>query len=41
DRPIKEIASSVGLPDYAYFQRAFKKVHGLPPGALRRRSAAP
>lgn len=37
ERPIKEIAAAVGTPDYAYFQRAFKKIHGVPPGRMRRR----
>lgn len=40
DQPIKAIAAAVGTPDYAYFQRAFRKVHGEAPGRLRREPQA-
>ena len=37
--PLKEICSDVGIEDYYYFLRAFKKIHGITPGSLRRNPA--
>ena len=38
DRSIRNIAESVGYGDSAYFSRAFKKLYGISPEAMRRRS---
>ncbi len=38
DRPVKEIAASVGYPDVHYFTRAFTRHFGCPPARYRRRS---
>jgi AraC-like DNA-binding protein len=35
DMPLKAVADTVGMGDYAYFMRAFKRTHGVPPGRLR------
>ena len=34
--PLKEICTSVGFEDYYYFLRAFKKIHGVTAGSLRK-----
>lgn len=34
--PLTEIARKVGIDDYYYFLKAFKKVTGVPPGSLRK-----
>ena len=36
DKPLREIASSVGFSDVEYFSRTFKKHHGESPAAWRR-----
>lgn len=36
DRTVSQIAVDVGFNDYSYFQRAFKKEYGSPPGAIRK-----
>jgi len=35
DMSIKEIVSAIGLEDYNYFNRIFKKAEGIPPAAFR------
>lgn len=35
-KPLKEISTNVGIEDYYYFLRAFKKIHGISPGSLRK-----
>ena len=40
DRPIAEIGASCGYDDPAYFSRAFRRIHGVPP-ALWRMAKAP
>lgn len=35
DMPADVIAPRIGYPDPAYFNRRFKQVHGMPPGAWR------
>ncbi len=37
DRPVGEIAASVGLPDQRYFAKRFKAAYGVTPSAYRRR----
>lgn len=34
---VKEVAHAVGFRDSNYFSRAFKRVHGMPPGQFRNR----
>lgn len=34
--PLKEICMNVGFEDYYYFLRAFKKIHGITAGSLRK-----
>ncbi len=36
DRTIAEIGEACGYPDLAYFTRAFREIHGSPPGQWRR-----
>lgn len=36
DLPIPDIAAHVGIPDYNYFIRIFRKSERMPPGAFRR-----
>ncbi|MFG1946413.1 helix-turn-helix domain-containing protein [Nonomuraea sp. NPDC048826] len=40
DRPVAAIAARWGFPDPAAFSRAFRRVHGLPPGEYRALSLA-
>lgn len=40
DSPIREVASRVGIPDYNYFTKVFKKEVGKTPSAWRREQAA-
>ena len=40
DCGIKEIAGKVGIPDYNYFCKLFKKTTGCTPGGFRRKRAA-
>ncbi|MDR2558933.1 MAG: helix-turn-helix domain-containing protein [Oscillospiraceae bacterium] len=35
DKPIKEVAASVGYNDYYYFCRVFKKIYGISPSQYR------
>ena len=35
DMPVGQIASSVGIPDYSYFSRQFKKITGYTPSEYR------
>ena len=37
DDSIQDIASRTGFHDHAYFCRVFKKIHGVPPGQIRKR----
>lgn len=39
DYSIKEIAQQIGLPNEFYFNRAFRKAVGVPPGRYRRKRA--
>ena len=34
-KSIEEIAAEVGVKDYCYFQKIFKKATGMPPGKYR------
>jgi AraC-like DNA-binding protein len=36
DRPIKQIATDIGLDDVYYFSKLFLRQHGLPPATYRR-----
>ena len=36
DDSVKDIAGKVGISDYNYFCKIFKKAKGLPPGKFRR-----
>ena len=36
---LQEISDKVGIQDYYYFLRAFKKIQGITPGSLRKRPA--
>ena len=38
---IADIARLVGLPDAAYFSRAYRRTYGIPPGTARRAMLAP
>jgi len=38
DRPVKDIAAQVGMPDIHYFTRAFGRYAGAPPASFRNRS---
>lgn len=40
DRSVKEIAFSCGFADVEYFSRCFKRAHGTPPGAWRRKNGS-
>ncbi len=40
DLPIQEIGRRVGMPDAAYFSRAFRRTHGASPREWRSRNAA-
>ena len=33
---LKEISDKVGIQDYYYFLRVFKKIQGITPGSLRK-----
>lgn len=35
--PLKRIAESLGYTDVSSFARAFRRVHGVPPGVHRKR----
>ena len=37
DLPVRQIAFSLGFEDEKYFNRLFRKIVGMPPGAFRKR----
>jgi AraC-like DNA-binding protein len=37
DDTIQEVANRCGFQDQAYFCRVFKKIHGVPPGQMRKK----
>jgi transcriptional regulator GlxA family with amidase domain len=41
DRPIKDIAVTVGYPDHHHFSRVFARRYGKPPGRWREEGGAP
>lgn len=41
DSPIREVASRVGIPDYNYFTKVFKKEVGMTPSAFRKQLGTP